>query len=301
MTKVKAKKLKDHYDKKCAIFIADRLKAVHPKFDHLKFISTATKSLKSLEFLDRQDHFALALEDQYEGRYSLALKHFTKILGPELKSDTGMFIHGWWLWPIGRYVDRNAVNHIEHFDETMDFIEQLTKRFTGEFVIRPLLRAKPKAVINRVTRWSLDPNVHVRRLASEGLRPRLPWAKKSTVFLEHFEACSRVLTNLSEAQEKFVQRSVGNCLNDLYKEDFDRTQALVDRWIKKHNKSLKSSHLKQRVSCELRPNSNIELLAKESEHFRRLPKSTGWIIRHGQRSLRKKALRFGSAASLIEG
>ena len=68
-----------------------------------------------------------------------------------------------------------------------------------------------------MVKWSKDKNVHVRRLASEGVRISLPWSKKLYVVLSEFEDYKIILTNLKNDKSKFVQKSVGNNLNDLYK------------------------------------------------------------------------------------
>ena len=104
-------------------------------------------------------------------------------------------------------------------------------------------------------KWSQDKNVHVRRLASEGIRTRLPWAKKSFSALEEFELYKKVLTNLKNDKEKFVQKSVGNNLNDLMKDFPELAEEIIEEW----------------------ENDNPG-------------KETLWIIKHGKRSLRKKKL-----------
>ena len=65
--------------------------------------------------------------------YSETITIFKKILGPELETAKGMFTYGWWLWPVGRYVERHG---IIDFQTSVDFIYELTKRFTGEFAMR---------------------------------------------------------------------------------------------------------------------------------------------------------------------
>ena len=79
---------------------------------------------------------------------------------------------------------------------------------------------------------SLDENVHVRRLASEGVRIRLPWLKKLYVALEEFERYMNILTNLKDDPEKFVQKSVGNNLNDLYKDEPEKADFIISQWKK---------------------------------------------------------------------
>ena len=190
------------------------------------------------------------LKNIYQSSYSGNIKLFSQILGDELETTEGMFIYGWWLWPVGRYVQRHG---LENYDASINFIYEMTKRFTGEFAIRALLEAHPKKTIRKMTKWSKDNNVHVRRLSSEGVRIKLPWAKKLSVALDEFEEFKKILTNLKNDEEKFVQKSVGNNLNDLMKEAPDKAYEIIDEW-ERDNPS----------------------------------KETLWIIKHGKRSLKKK-------------
>jgi 3-methyladenine DNA glycosylase AlkC len=245
-----AKKFKDYYDLECAELIADKILKVDNKFSKRGFVSLLKKELPDKEFTARQDAFADALGKYLSDNYSENIFLFEKILGDELETTEGMFIYGWWLWPIGRYVQRNGLND---YKASMNFIYELTKRFTGEFAIRTLLEAHPKKTIRTMLKWSKDENVHVRRLSSEGARIKLPWAKKLTVALDEFESFKKILTNLKNDKEKFVQKSVGNNLNDLMKEKSDLAKEIINDW-KADNPS----------------------------------KETLWIVKHGTRSLRKK-------------
>ena len=78
-----------------------------------------------------------------------------------------------------------------------------------------------------------DPDVHVRRFASEGMRISLPWARKLTVALEYFQEYREILTQLKSAPEKFVQKSVGNNLNDLMKADPDKARSIISDWCRR--------------------------------------------------------------------
>lgn len=111
-------------------------------------------------------------------------------------------------------------------------MKELTKRFTGEYAIRPLLKEHSEEVIDELITWTSDENVHVRRLASEGIRIRLPWSPKLLVALDQFEKYTTILTNLKEDPEKFVQKSVGNNLNDLYKEAPEKAEIIITQWRK---------------------------------------------------------------------
>lgn len=245
-----AKKFKDYYDKNCAKLIAHKIKLVQPSFKEEEFVSFVAKKIPHQEFTGRQDTFVDAFEEYLSDDYTGNLKLFKRILGTKLQVTEGMFITGWWLWPVGRYVERHALLDV---DASVNFIYELTQRFTGEFAIRPLLAEHPEMVLRHVKQWSKDANVHVRRLSSEGIRIRLPWAVKSTVFLEHYQDCAAILSNLRFDTEKFVQKSVGNNINDLLKENEQLGMELINAWINK-----------------------------------KMTPETKWIIRHGLRTLRKK-------------
>jgi 3-methyladenine DNA glycosylase AlkC len=244
-----AKAFKDYYGTSTARLLAEKMAAVRPQFDVGGFVTFIRTGIRGKEFLARQDVYVEAFEEFLGDDYSKNVKLFTKILGPELETTDGMFTHGYWLWPVGRYVERHG---LEDYDASIAFIYELTKRFTGEFAMRPLLEAYPKKTLVHVKRWSKDKNVHVRRLASECMRIKLPWAKKLDVALEHFDIYQTILTNLNSAPEKFVQKSVGNNLNDLMKVDPKKAQAIIKAWGK-GNPS----------------------------------KETLWIVKHGTRILRK--------------
>lgn len=245
-----AKKFKDYYDTDCARLIARKLLAVWPSFENRKFTAFLKPRLVKEEFLGRQDLFVLAFEQFLTNSYEDNISLFMQILGEELQTTTGMFSCGWWLWPIGRYVEQHGT---ENPELSLNFIYELTKRFTGEFAIRPIIQQNPRKTLRVILKWSKDGNVHVRRLASEGLRVRLPWAKKSAAAISQFELYKKILTNLKNDKEKFVQKSVGNNLNDLMKETPALARTIITEW----------------------QNDNPG-------------KETFWIIRHGLRSERKK-------------
>lgn len=250
-----AKKFKDYYDTDCARLLSDKIGSVWSRFDKNKFIQKIESELSGKEFLERQDLFVEAFELCMTKDYKRNIAIFHKILGPELKTTAGMFIDGWWLWPVGRYVEKHGT---EDFQTSMDFIYELTKRFTGEFAIRPLIEKFPKRSVKLILQWSKDKNVHVRRLASESIRIRLPWAKKTLVALDEFSTYKEILWNLKNDPERFVQKSVGNNLNDLMKEAPHKANEIITSWQKDNP-------------------SDITL----------------WIIKHGSRSKRIKKAEGG--------
>jgi 3-methyladenine DNA glycosylase AlkC len=157
------------------------------------------------------------------------IKAFFNMLGPEWAKSEGVLNYGYWLWPISRYIERHGN---ENWSLSLSFLKELTKRFTAEYAIRPLLKEHPKEVMDELIAWTSDDNVHVRRLASEGVRIRLPWSQKLFVALEEFERYETILTNLKDNPEKYVQKSVGNNLNDLFKDAPDKAKYIIAEWEK---------------------------------------------------------------------
>lgn len=246
-----AKKLKDYYDVDCARLLADKIKLYYTDFKASDFVDYIESNLDDQAFLQRQDLFVDGFEHYMTKSYDKDLEIFMQLLGPELLQPQGMFSEGWWLWPVGRYVERHG---LENWDLTVEFIYELTKRYTGEFAIRPLLNDNPKRTLEILVDWSKDSNVHVRRLASEGMRINLPWAKKSFAALEEPELFKQVLNNLKSDNEKFVMKSVGNNLNDLMKTRPEMADAIIEQW-----------------------------------RTEPVNKTTAWIIKHGSRSKHKSS------------
>jgi 3-methyladenine DNA glycosylase AlkC len=243
-------KFKEYYNGEFAKLLGDKIASVYNDFPVEQFVEYVTVHVAGKEFTERQDVIVDALEKTLPSDYGKCIALFMKILGPELKQETGMFSEGWRLWPIGRYVERHGVENIAL---SLEFIAELTKRFTGEYAIRPLLRENPAPVLDTLEKWSKDGNVQLRRLASESIRLRLPWAKKITVFIDEFERCKGILSNLRHDKSKFVQKSVGNNINDLYKDCPEKASEIINEWQSANP-----------------------------------TKETGWIISHGMRSLKKQ-------------
>ncbi len=221
------KKLKYWFDKDLADRLADKLSVVDPAFDRKTFIQNATAGLEPLELKDRVEKMADALYARYHGDYPKGVSSLIKILGPENENETGMFTEYYWVMPIAKFVETYG---LENFDLSMHAIEEITKRNTGEYAIRPYLENRQQKTLAQMKAWSLHPNVHVRRLSSEGVRPRLPWAKKLDVFIDDPKPIIPILNNLKDDPSRFVQKSVANCLNDILKDNYDIGKEVIERW-----------------------------------------------------------------------
>jgi 3-methyladenine DNA glycosylase AlkC len=119
---------------------------------------------------------------------------------------------------------------LEDFEASMHAQYELTKRFSAESSIRAFLVRYPEATYARLIEWSTDPNPHVRRLVSEGSRPRLPWAPRLRAFQEDPAPVLALLDRLKDDPVRYVQRSVANNLNDIGKDHPDVLVATCRRW-----------------------------------------------------------------------
>lgn len=221
-----AKKLKEYYDSEYLKFLSNKLEDASLDFDKYKFLDLTIDKIDKLEFSERQVLVATALEDSIDLDYISTLDIFYKILGPELSGNSGAFTEGWWLWPIGKYVE---IYGGEYFVRTTNFSKELTKRFTGEYCMRPVISNFPSKSFELLKKWSTDTNERIRRLSSECVRIRLPWAKRMDIALEYFDDYLEILENLRDDPDKYIQKSVANNLNDLYKEDLDKFNFIINK------------------------------------------------------------------------
>ncbi|WP_019909566.1 hypothetical protein [Paenibacillus sp. HW567] len=140
----------------------------------------------------------------------------------------------------------------EHWDLSMAALERFTPKSSAEFAVRPFLLRDPQRMMVQMLSWSQHPNEHVRRLSSEGCRPRLPWAQALPVFKRDPSPVLPVLEQLKADPSLYVRKSVANNLNDIAKDHPEVVIATARRW------------------------------QGQSAH-------TDWIIRHGCRTLIRKA------------
>lgn len=245
------KKLKLWFDKDLAEMLADKIVAVHPDFDKSKFIKLIQKSVDSLELKDRVEHFADVLYQELGEDYKSGIQILNQILGPENEAETGMFTNFYWIMPIAKYVEKYGLND---FKISMKAIEAITKRNTGEYTIRPFFESHFDATISQMTKWASHENKHVRRLSSEGIRPRLPWSSKLDVFIQDPSPIFSILEKLKDDESKYVQKSVANCLNDILKDNYDEGQKIINQWngknISKERKWIIKHALRNLIKAE---------------------------------------------------
>ncbi len=221
------KKLKYWFDQELAEMLSNKIINLKPSFPKGKFIGNVLNKIDDLELKDRVELIANEIHNNLDDTFPENIKILIRILGPENNEETGMFTNYYWIMPIAKYVELYG---IDHFDASMNAIVEITKRNTGEYAIRPYLVHHTEKTLKVLKDWSQDENKHVRRLSSEGVRPRLPWAKKLDLFIENPNPIIPILDNLKDDTSKYVQKSVANCLNDILKDNLQTGKILIEKW-----------------------------------------------------------------------
>ncbi|MFD3453844.1 DNA alkylation repair protein [Streptomyces sp. NPDC058691] len=139
---------------------------------------------------------------------------------------------GWMIWPVTEAVVSRALEATESdaFESSLELLADLTPRLTAEFAIRRVLVADLERALKIVERWVHHPDEHVRRLATEGTRPRLPWAIRVPGILARPRATLPILDALYRDPSEYVRRSVANHVNDISHADPDLAVDVVTRW-----------------------------------------------------------------------
>lgn len=192
------------------------------------FIDSFKAEYRSLELKERLSLIADLLDQHITGTYKRKLSVLKVLFGPEWPSETGMLSYGFHLYPISQFAEKFAVRDIH---ATAAFARELTKRFTAEFIMRPIANHDPVAALSYSKEWSKDKNFHVRRLASEGIRVRLPWGAPVAWIKDRPEKTLPVLSSLRNDPSLYVRRSVANALGDIIKVNEKLALQTIDSWL----------------------------------------------------------------------
>ncbi|PSL20404.1 hypothetical protein [Shimia abyssi] len=184
-----------------------------PDFDGADFLAEVVPGLQGRELLERLEWIADCVAARLSGDFAQMADQIEAVmpapLDPSLRDDDfGRFIHA----VPGILAVRHGLE--DHRERALDLLYEATQRFSMEFYIRPFLNRWPQETFARLETWAGDENYHVRRLVSEGTRPKLPWAKK--VEIDPLSPLP-LLDRLHGDKTRYVTRSVANHLNDIAK------------------------------------------------------------------------------------
>ncbi len=224
-----AEALKDSYGMVVPQTIATMIAAVHPAFPRKAFLADAGKGYENLNLMHRGRHIAAALRAHLPPDYHQALAILLASVEHEPPRWRERHAMASFLYlPHTQFV---ADHGLDHFEPSMRALHQLTQSFTAEFSIRPFLEKHPDATLARLREWTTDPNEHVRRLVSEGTRPRLPWAPRLRDFQRDPRPVLDLLERLRDDPALYVRRSVANNLNDIGKDHPEVLVATAKAWL----------------------------------------------------------------------
>lgn len=217
-----------------AELLSGKIQKTYCEFDKIGYIESIRKGCENLSYTKRIELHAGVLKRFLPESYPKALKILVETLGDENPNQTGMFTNFYWVMPIGKFVEKYG---LEDFNISINAIEEITKRNTGEYAIRPYIRKYPELTLQIMQKWSKSKNFHLRRLASEGTRPKLPWSQKLDVFIENPEPVFQILENLIKDEIKFVQKSVANNLADYLKVNKPAAIVFLNKFSNTDNKN----------------------------------------------------------------
>jgi 3-methyladenine DNA glycosylase AlkC len=189
-------------------------------------VKACAKSFDQLSLSERNGVVRVALLVELPSSYAAS----AKIVRAAMKDPS---FTGWMLWPVGEALAFKALASARDsdFDDGLKLLAQLTGRFTSEFAIRIFLNADLDRTIATAIVWATNRDESIRRLASEGTRPRLPWAKSVPELRTRPQAALAILDLLYTDESETVRRSVANHLNDISRVDPDLAVRTATRWL----------------------------------------------------------------------
>jgi 3-methyladenine DNA glycosylase AlkC len=224
--------LKDWFDDARHRSLAKAVAKIETGFDAKGFLKLVLEGLDERSLMQRLHQCAVATEASLPGDYRRKVAVLQK-LAPQIGHEfVSIFL-----------CDFVATFGLDDFDFSMEALRFFTGFGSAEFAVRPFIVADQKRALATMRRWAADADEKVRRLASEGSRPRLPWGMKLTALVRDPEPTSAILEALKEDESLFVRRSVANHLNDITKDHPERVLARLEawdldreerRWIAKH-------------------------------------------------------------------
>jgi len=215
-----AKPLKDNFDHAYLSRLADELvkyRSSFPKQEMMRFVFDQDWDQKELK--QRMRHITLALREYLPQKYEVAIKILKKA-APQFGGFEAMF-----------FPDFVEVYGLDDWELSLSALEHFTKYSSSEFAVRPFIMQDSKRMMRQMRSWANSRNEHVRRLASEGSRPRLPWAMALPEFKKDPSPVLPILTKLKADPSEYVRRSVANHLNDISKDHQELVIDLAKQWI----------------------------------------------------------------------
>lgn len=251
--------LKEMFNKKFYERLCREFAKIYPAFKAPLFLKEVTEGIESLSLNGRLRKTSLVLKNHLPRDYRATLPILSAV-APNMPGGYTSLI----------FPDYVGLYGKEHFDLSMEALRYFTSFGSSEFAVREFLKHDLKRSLATMKQWAKDKDPHVRRLASEGSRPRLPWSFKLDAMIDHPELTKTILEQLAEDPELYVRKSVANHLNDISKDNpdymlqltgsWDKTNPLT-AWIVKHaSRSLiKKGHAGSLAAFDFEKNTKVDV------------------------------------------
>jgi 3-methyladenine DNA glycosylase AlkC len=222
-----AQPLKDQYGPQMPAQIAAWMVAAWEGFDSDGFLAGVLPDYQGKPLLGRARLMADELVPRLPPEPARAVRLITAALPPKHQCATWSGMQPFVLLPLGMAV---ADIGLDCFGDSMVALREITERFTSEFSLRTFIEHRYEPTMAQLREWTGDPSEHVRRLVSEGTRPRLPWAPRLQRFVDDPEPVLDLLERLKDDPSQYVRRSVANNLNDISKDHPHAVIQTAQRW-----------------------------------------------------------------------
>ncbi len=224
--------------------LAKNLKLVYPAFEQIAFVKETMVEIEPLSITERGKHIALFMKKYLPPSYSKSVTIILKSLTPPLEKTEGNGLAVLFYMPHCSFIaqfglDSKLNKGKVFFEVSMNAQMELTQRFSCEYSIRPFIIEHEKRTMDRLYQWMKHPDPHVRRLSSEGSRPRLPWSMKIDSFVKDPRPTLPILECLKNDPDLYVRRSVANHVGDIAKDHLDLALELCENWLKGASAELK--------------------------------------------------------------
>lgn len=216
--------LKNFYSPAYLAGLSSTLKQAYPELNANAFQKSVLHAdWSEMELKQRMQHIARCLHQFLPDDYRAAIK-VLKAASASMPPD-----------PNSGFLDMYYPEFVSMYGQTdwktsLPALKHFTRFASSEFAVRPFIIADPDRMMSQMKKWSTDKNHHVRRLSSEGCRPRLPWAMALPLFKQDPTPVLELLETLKADPEKYVQKSVANNLNDIAKDHPERVIKTVKAW-----------------------------------------------------------------------
>ncbi len=225
---------KNLFSPQLVVWIGHHLEKHAAGFDRQGFEAPVLGALEALELKARAQLIADHVHINLPGDHGERARILEAMLHPDeedkadgLSDEDG--ICGWGVMPLTMVVGQHGV---DDFERSLAVLKEMTKRSSSEYAVRYFLLADQDRALGIMGGWASDANRHVRRLVSEGTRPRLPWAMQLPRLMEDPSPMLPILTALRDDGEEYVRRSVANHLNDIAKDHPDLVAGLAGEWMR---------------------------------------------------------------------